>query len=107
MSLPILTPRQLQKGANDARSDDFRRISALVGTWVNDDRDKPELDVFNHTPSITVIDKETGEPKTVKQSAPPLSKIRLTRGVEHDITGGLLTSTSTDWKDPEYVVCQC
>ncbi|KAJ6602964.1 hypothetical protein B0H10DRAFT_2230066 [Mycena sp. CBHHK59/15] len=70
----------LQKGANDARSDDFRRISSLVGTWINEDRDKPELDAFNYLPSIVVTNDQTGEPtgKEVKQY-PPLLRLAARR----------------------------
>ncbi|KAJ7753951.1 hypothetical protein DFH07DRAFT_915367 [Mycena maculata] len=61
----------IQKGANDARSDDFKRVTWSMGTWINQDRDRPDL------------------------------KDRSTRGVEHDITGGLLTSIKSDWNDPK------
>ena len=61
--------------------------------------------MFDHTPSITVTNLETGEPETLKRRAPHLTKDRSTRGIEHDITGGLLTSMKTDWKDSGCVVC--
>ncbi|KAJ7700983.1 hypothetical protein B0H16DRAFT_1748858 [Mycena metata] len=77
---------QLQKGANDARSDDFKRVSVFIPEWINKDLNKidSELAVFDHTPSITVINETTGQD---------------TRGVEHNVIGGLLTSTATDWND--------
>ncbi|KAJ7137263.1 hypothetical protein C8R46DRAFT_1361864 [Mycena filopes] len=89
----------IQKGANDARSDDFKRISGLIGGWINADMHKPELAVFDHTPSKTVLNEKTGEPEEVRGRAPSLTSKRDTRGVEHDVVGGLLTSTATDWND--------
>ncbi|KAJ7694951.1 hypothetical protein B0H16DRAFT_1485483 [Mycena metata] len=55
---------QLQKGANDARSDDFRRVSGLIPEWVNKDMNTADSDlaVFGHTPSITVMNEKTGQP---------------------------------------------
>lgn len=103
----VLINKQLQKGANDARSDDFRRVSALVGAWINEDRDKPELDAFNYLPYIRAIDERTGESREVKQYPPPLTKSRNIRGVEHDFTGALLTSIATKWNDQECVICRC
>ncbi|KAJ7894120.1 hypothetical protein B0H13DRAFT_1719353 [Mycena leptocephala] len=68
-----LTQKQVQKGANDARSDDFRRVTRCMAQWINEDSssDKPDLKVN-----------------------------RSNRGADHDITGGLLTSTKTDWNNP-------
>jgi hypothetical protein len=37
---------QMQMGTNDARSDDVKRITSFVGTWLNEDRDRPELRVL-------------------------------------------------------------
>ncbi|KAJ6601590.1 hypothetical protein B0H10DRAFT_677518 [Mycena sp. CBHHK59/15] len=108
----ILTlPRQLQKGANDARSDDFKRITIAIGNLINQDRDRPELLVFDHTPSI----KETRQQEDgtevevlIKQKAPILNpSSRSTRGIEHDITGGLLSTIDLDWSDPKGVVLLC
>ncbi|KAJ6582262.1 hypothetical protein B0H19DRAFT_1252372 [Mycena capillaripes] len=90
----------IQKGANDARSDDFGRVTWCMGTWINNDLDKPDIKVFDHTPPITVVNEETGETDVARQRAPHLDTDRRTRGVEHDITGALLTSVSEDWKDP-------
>ncbi|KAJ7141982.1 hypothetical protein C8R46DRAFT_1200519 [Mycena filopes] len=89
----------VQKGANDARSDDFKRISGLLGNWINADMHKAKLAVFDHTPSKTVINEKTGETEEVRGRAPALTSKRETRGVEHDVVGGLLTSTATDWND--------
>ncbi|KAJ6607299.1 hypothetical protein B0H10DRAFT_2439647 [Mycena sp. CBHHK59/15] len=91
----------LQKGANDARSDDFKRITIAIGNLINQDRDRPELLVFDHTPSI----KETRQQEDgtevevlIKQKAPILNpSSRSTRGIEHDITGGLLSTIDLDW----------
>ncbi|KAJ7185364.1 hypothetical protein C8R46DRAFT_1342648 [Mycena filopes] len=89
----------IQKGANDGRSDDFKRISSLIGGWINADMDKPELAVLDHTPSKMVLNEKTGETEEVRGRAPALTSRRDTRGVEHDVVGGLLTSTATDWND--------
>ncbi|KAJ7762374.1 hypothetical protein DFH07DRAFT_1059578 [Mycena maculata] len=92
----------IQKGANDARSDDFKRVTWSMGTWINQDRDRPDLKVFDHTPSTIVVNEETGEREVVRHRAPLLNaEDRSTRGVEHDITGGLLTSIKSDWNDPK------
>ncbi|KAF7366086.1 hypothetical protein MVEN_00484900 [Mycena venus] len=91
----------LQKGANDARSDDFRRVSAGLSTMINHDRDKPELLIFDHGPFITVTDQTTGDIRSVKQRAPLLGRNRNTRGVGNDVTGALLTSTAMDWNNPD------
>jgi hypothetical protein len=100
----LLTHRKIQKGANDARSDDLRRVTWGIGTWIDQDRDKPDIKVFDHTPSVTVINEETGEREVLKKTAPRLdASDRTTRGLEHDITGALLSSTSEDWKDPACV----
>ncbi|KAJ7790116.1 hypothetical protein B0H14DRAFT_2396698, partial [Mycena olivaceomarginata] len=61
----------MQKGANDARSDDVKRITSFVGTWLNEDRDPPILNPGD----------------------------RSTRGIQHDITGALLTPTHWDWSE--------
>ncbi|KAJ6563166.1 hypothetical protein B0H10DRAFT_1966262 [Mycena sp. CBHHK59/15] len=45
---------RIQKGANDARSDDLGRLTGCMGNWLNQDRDAPEVKVFDHTPSIMV-----------------------------------------------------
>ncbi|KAJ7481276.1 hypothetical protein B0H11DRAFT_2232765 [Mycena galericulata] len=98
----------LQKGANDARSDDFKRVTIAIGNLINQDRDRPELLVFDHTPSI----KETRQQEDgtevevlIKQKAPILNpSSRSTRGIEHDITGGLLSTIDLDWSDPKRVV---
>ncbi|KAJ7451306.1 hypothetical protein FB451DRAFT_1566214 [Mycena latifolia] len=98
----------IQKGANDARSEDLRRITVLMGNLINAERDRPELAVFDHTystPSITETN-ENGEPVVVKQKAPLLHPSdRSTRGPQHDVTGGLLSTTNVNWKDPKRVVC--
>ncbi|KAJ7090535.1 hypothetical protein C8R44DRAFT_861301 [Mycena epipterygia] len=87
-----MPPPQLQKGANDSRSDDLGRVTAAIGTWINQDRDRPDLAVFDHTPSI--VDEEGNR---VRQYAPLLDDVRLNRGVGHDVCGGLLSPLEHDW----------
>ncbi|KAJ6611077.1 hypothetical protein B0H10DRAFT_2057959, partial [Mycena sp. CBHHK59/15] len=41
----------LQKGANDAHAEDFRRISENMSNWLNEDR-KKLAPLFDHTPPI-------------------------------------------------------
>ncbi|KAJ6624451.1 hypothetical protein B0H10DRAFT_2186718 [Mycena sp. CBHHK59/15] len=92
----------LQKGANDSRSDDIGRLSRSLGSWINADRDRPDLSVFDHTPSI--VDQEG---KTIRQYAPLLYDDRVNRGVEHDLCGGLLSPIELDWgkKDIRIQLC--
>lgn len=63
---------QLQKGANDARSDDVRRIKEEVGDWLNAD----------FTPTV-----------------PFLRKSRAGRGLQNDICGRLLCPIDHNWDD--------
>ncbi|KAJ7837994.1 hypothetical protein B0H14DRAFT_3459777 [Mycena olivaceomarginata] len=89
----------MQKGANDARSDDVKRITSFVGTWLNEDRDRPELRVFDHTRNATITNAD-GETVVTEQRAPILNPgDRSTRGIQHDITGALLTPTHWDWSE--------
>ena len=68
---------QLQKGANDARSDDVRHIKEEVANWIN----------------------QTFSPTT------PLSvKQRDDRGLQNDITGRLLCPIELSWDDDECVI---
>ncbi|KAJ7115736.1 hypothetical protein C8R44DRAFT_880154 [Mycena epipterygia] len=85
--VPFLT--SIQKGANDARSEDFRRVTASMGNWINQDHDLPELQVFDHSPLTEQIDKD-GERILIKQRGPLLTSDRSTRGVQDDICDGLL-----------------
>ncbi|KAJ7736236.1 hypothetical protein DFH07DRAFT_966958 [Mycena maculata] len=90
-----------QKGANDARSDDLKGVTSVIGNTLNKDREKPHLAALDHTPS-TVMTTATGEVVLVRGVAPLLHpSSRNTRGVEHDIIGGLLTSIVEDWNDPK------
>jgi hypothetical protein len=65
---------QLQKGANDARSDDVRRIKEEVANWVNQ-----------------ILSPTT--PLSVKQ--------RDGRGLQNNITGRLLCPIGVSWDDEE------
>ncbi|KAJ7235690.1 hypothetical protein C8J57DRAFT_1728558 [Mycena rebaudengoi] len=83
----------IQKGANDARSDDVRRLSNCIGNWLNDDRELPTLKRFDHTPPI-----QDEEGRLVRQSAPLFQPgSRSNRGIQHDIAGGLLSQIEHDW----------
>jgi hypothetical protein len=98
---------QMQKGANDARSDDVKRITSFVGTWLNEDRDRPELRVFDHTRNATITNAD-GEAVVTEQRAPILNPgDRSTRGIQHDITGALLTPTHWDWSEARCGVYLC
>ena len=69
---------QLQKGANDGRSDDIRRVkSEEVTIWVN---------------------------QTFSPSAPLNPKNRDHRGFQNDFTGRLLCPIEYSWDDLEYVI---
>ncbi|KAF8205504.1 hypothetical protein K438DRAFT_1931868 [Mycena galopus ATCC 62051] len=81
----------LQKGANDARSDDIKRLSLFVGTWINEDLNHPELRVFDE------FTRDDGTVVTDRRSPPVTIRDRSTRGIQHDITGALLTPTEWDW----------
>ncbi|KAJ6626161.1 hypothetical protein B0H10DRAFT_2185830 [Mycena sp. CBHHK59/15] len=81
----------IQKGANDARSDDLGRLTSCMGNWLNQDRDAPEVKVFDHTPSILVPGPDGGLVE-VKQRAPLFNPTdRSIRGLPNDISGGLLS----------------
>ncbi|KAJ7232880.1 hypothetical protein C8J57DRAFT_1729681 [Mycena rebaudengoi] len=83
----------IQKGVNDARGDDVRRISICMANWLNDDRDRPELKIFDHTPPL-----EDDEGREVPQRAPLFRPgDRSNRGIQHDIAGGLLSQIEHDW----------
>ena len=71
---------QVQKGANDARSDDVRRAKEEIANWINQ----------THTPTT---------PLSVKQ--------RDNRGLQNDITGRLLCPIELSWDDNEYTIPQC
>ncbi|KAJ6605529.1 hypothetical protein DFH09DRAFT_1353912 [Mycena vulgaris] len=93
----------IQKGANDARSEDLRRVTAFIGNAINQDRDRPELAVFDHTPSIEGFD-DKGQFVVIKQQAPFLhASDRSTRGLPHDLCGGLSTTTDKDWENSKRV----
>ena len=66
---------QLQRGANDARSEDFNRIRCYFANWMNQSNPPP-------SPLFHVDD-------------------RSNRGLEHDVTGELLCPIHLDWKNKE------
>jgi hypothetical protein len=76
MCIPLTqyTP-QLQKGANDARSDDVRRVKEEGATWIN---------------------------QTLSPTAPLSTKQRDDRGLQNDVTGHLLCPIEFSWDDDEY-----
>ncbi|KAJ7144434.1 hypothetical protein C8R44DRAFT_144387 [Mycena epipterygia] len=71
-----------------------------MANWINQDRDLPELRVFDHSPWIAQIN-EDGERIMVRQRTALLMNDRSTRGVQDDVCGGLLSTTLADWKDPD------
>jgi hypothetical protein len=78
MRIPLTqyTP-QLQKGANDARSDDVRRVKEEVASWIN---------------------------QTLSPTAPLSTKQRDDRGLQNDVTGRLLCPIEYSWDDDEYAI---
>ncbi|KAF9034848.1 hypothetical protein BJ165DRAFT_1533884 [Panaeolus papilionaceus] len=68
---------QLQKGANDARSDDVRCIKEELGGWLN----------HAFAPAVPFSIKSRGD-----------------RGFQNDITGRLLCPIQYDWDDEAYVI---
>ena len=68
---------QLQKGANDGRSDDIRRVKEEVTVWINQ----------SFSPSIPLNPKN-----------------RDNRGFQNDFTGRLLCPIEYSWDDLEYVI---
>ncbi|KAF9044321.1 hypothetical protein BJ165DRAFT_1528874 [Panaeolus papilionaceus] len=65
---------QIQKGANDARSDDLRRVKEELGNWLNSDFSPP---------------------------VPFSVRTRADRGLHNDITGRLLCPIEYNWEDDE------
>ncbi|KAF9054747.1 hypothetical protein BJ165DRAFT_1399912 [Panaeolus papilionaceus] len=65
---------QLQKGGNDGRSEDVRRLKVEVGDWLN---------------------------TTFSPSVPFCIKTRTGRGIQNDITGALLCPIEYDWNDKQ------
>ncbi|KAF7358062.1 Alpha beta-hydrolase [Mycena venus] len=88
----VLFYTAIQKAANDSRSEDFGRITRALGVWINADRDRPDIAVFDHTPPI--VDEEG---KTIRQYAPLLFDDRINRGPDHDVCGGLLSCIEKNW----------
>ncbi|KAJ7056290.1 hypothetical protein C8F01DRAFT_1087154 [Mycena amicta] len=89
------------KGANVARSEDFRKLSSHVADWINHDMDRNVADIcsFDHTQPATETNAD-GEQVVVRKHAPYLvPDDRGGRGAAHDITGGLLSSTDVTRND--------
>ncbi len=68
---------QLQKGANDAHSDDVRRAKEEIANWIN---------------------------QTLSPTAPLSVKQRDDHGLQNDITGRLLCPIELSWDDIEYTI---
>ncbi|KAJ7661179.1 hypothetical protein B0H17DRAFT_1212296 [Mycena rosella] len=95
----------IQKGVNDACSEDLRRVTRGIANRINAGIDKCELAVFDHTLSITTTN-EDGKRVILQQRAPTLHPSdRSTRGSPHNICGSLLSTTDTNWNDARHVVC--
>jgi hypothetical protein len=77
VSLLLLKSPQLQKGANDARSDDVRHAKEEIANWIN---------------------------QTLSPTAPLSLKQRDDRGLQNDITGRLLCPIELRWDDIEYTI---
>ena len=77
VSLLLFDSPQLQKGANDARSDDVRRAKEEIANWIN---------------------------QTLSPTAPLSVKQRDDRGLQNDITGRLLCPIEFSWDDIEYAI---
>lgn len=65
---------KLQKGANDARSDDVRRIKEELGDWLN----------IDFSPTV-----------------PFATRSRVGRGLQNDICGRLLSPIDHPWDDEQ------
>jgi hypothetical protein len=72
-----LNTSKLQKGANDARSDDVRRVKEEVANWIN---------------------------QSLSPTTPFSLKHRDDRGLQNDITGRLLCPIELSWDDDEYAI---
>jgi hypothetical protein len=68
---------QLQKGANDACSDDIRHVKEEVANWIN---------------------------QTLSPMMPLSVKQRDDCGLQNDITGRLLCPIELSWDDNEYII---
>ncbi|KAF7329642.1 Alpha beta-hydrolase [Mycena kentingensis (nom. inval.)] len=93
---------QVQKGANTALSEDFKKMTELVGKLVNRDIERNARDIcaLDHSPAETLID-ENGQEVRVKARPKGIDEdTRVGRGTNNDITGGLLAPIGLDWKDP-------
>ena len=75
VSLLLFNSLQLQKGANDARSDDVRRAKEEIANWIN---------------------------QTLSPTTPLSVKQRDDRGLQNEITGRLLCPIELSWDDIEY-----
>jgi hypothetical protein len=76
---------KLQTGANDAHSDDTRRLKIEVADWLN--ACNPEFPEETQTSKQLTTKKKEGH------------------GISNDVTGHLLCPISYDWDNPECVDC--
>jgi hypothetical protein len=77
VSFLLFNSPQLQKGANDARSDDVRRAKEEIANWIN---------------------------QTLSPTTPLSVKQRDDCGFQNDITGRLLCPIELSWDDIEYTI---
>ncbi|KAF7305333.1 Alpha-type protein kinase domain-containing protein [Mycena chlorophos] len=97
------TPAPLQRGANDARSEDLRRVTRRVATYLNSDAGRRATRKFDFTPNT--VEKRVGEDgverevEVLGQAVILNPETRSGRGFAHDITGALLCSTKYEWEE--------
>ncbi|KAJ6481117.1 hypothetical protein C8R45DRAFT_1151928 [Mycena sanguinolenta] len=86
----------IHKAGNDALSECLSRVTKGLGSWMNTDKDRPNIAVFDHT-----TPKFDADGKEIRMYAPWLSESRVDCGPDHDICSGLLTSVDQDWNDKD------
>ncbi|KAJ7053675.1 hypothetical protein C8F01DRAFT_1329297 [Mycena amicta] len=96
----LLCREKLQKGANDALSEDVLRVTKRVAEYINANLSKRHstMKKFDYTPST--IETRGDREVEVAGRAPILNpNTRSGRGLAHDVTGGLSSSIAHDWED--------